>query len=300
MLSNREHRLLNQFANNNYGLYNKTLARKLGLHTSIFLGELISEYDYWQRREELTSDGFFYSTVENIKEATTLSDYQQRAVIQQLVDLGIIEQRISGMPAKRYFRIDDEKFYEILLEEDSSKETKEKILNNSRTSSKETKEQVLEELKTNNNNITITNNNNNNSNKSEEDLPFVNNKSNLKDISLEGKSKHIKKSHRDQCFEKTYEVVQDEELSQFINEYLEDTALWKQLTLKQWEFRLYTLIKNSNRNLDIAHQIVQQTWQRGYRDFYPVGSNQTNNPTYTQITRETITNNKPQVGDKIF
>ena len=49
-LTSRENKLLSQFANNNYGLYNKTLARKLGLHESIFLGEIISEYDYWSKK----------------------------------------------------------------------------------------------------------------------------------------------------------------------------------------------------------------------------------------------------------
>ena len=42
-LTSREQKLLAQFANNNYGLYNKTFARKIGLHESIFLGEIISE-----------------------------------------------------------------------------------------------------------------------------------------------------------------------------------------------------------------------------------------------------------------
>ena len=114
-LSIREKKLLTQFASNNYGLYNKTLAKKIGLHESIFLGEIISEYDYWNRMHSLTDDGYFYSTVENVMESTTLSDYQQRSISKHLVELKILDVKVAGMPAKRYFRINEEQFYAILL-----------------------------------------------------------------------------------------------------------------------------------------------------------------------------------------
>ena len=100
-LTSREKKLLSQFANNNYGLYNKTLAKKLGLHESIFLGEIISEHDYWENKGCLTDDGYFYSTVENVMEATTLSDYQQRSIIKHLTELNIINMKISGIVLKK-------------------------------------------------------------------------------------------------------------------------------------------------------------------------------------------------------
>jgi hypothetical protein len=49
----------------------------LGIDEAIILGELASEYEYWSRREEL-QDGYFYSTIENIEENTTLTEYKQR------------------------------------------------------------------------------------------------------------------------------------------------------------------------------------------------------------------------------
>lgn len=296
-LTPREQKLLSQFANNNYGLYNKTLARKLGLHESIFLGEIISEYDYWKKRNSLTEDGYFYSTVDNVQESTTLSDYQQRSIIKHLTDLHIIEVRISGMPAKRFFKIDLERFYDILLEEDCN-DDEDKNLTELTACSKESKEQDLNLVKTNNNNITITTNNNN-----IETVPFTNmsSKSNLLEEGKQSDNKPKKKSNKEQCLDTTYEVIQDPELAKYINSYLLDQQLYKSINSTQWKMRLENIIKYAQGSIDLAKEIVKQTWMRGYRDFYPVANTQTAaKPAYTAITRSEVTNEPPKVSADII
>ena len=290
-LNSREKKLLSQFASNNYGLYNKTLAKKIGLHESIFLGEIIAEYDYWVKRGCLTEDGYFYSTVENVMEATTLSDYQQRSIIKHLSELKIIDMKISGMPAKRYFKIDEEQFYTVLLDEEDSKNSTEL-----ETSSKESKEQDLNSVNANNNNTILTTNNNN-----IVTAPFITTavKSNLLE-DPEPVSKPRKKSNKDQCVDTTYEVIQDLELADYINSYLMDQQLYKSINATQWRMRLENIIKYAHGNRDLAKEIVKQTWKRGYRDFYPVATSQVNAPpAYTMINKSEIKNDTPKVNEDI-
>ena len=311
-LSIREKKLLTQFASNNYGLYNKTLAKKIGLHESIFLGEIISEYDYWNRMHSLTDDGYFYSTVENVMESTTLSDYQQRSIIKHLVELKILNVRVAGMPAKRYFRINEEQFYAMLLEDDkdsdnnsestSSKETCYKDLTELTTSSKESKEQDLNSVKTNNNNIPLTNKNNNIVLTA---TPFINNSGKVSNL-LENETKQLdtkpkKKSNLEQCTDLTFELISDSDLAEYVNNYLVDQKLYKSINVTQWKMRLEHLLQYAKGRTDLAKEIVKQTWARGYRDFYPVSENYVNTakPAYTAITRKEIKNDPPKIDDKI-
>lgn len=104
--------ILQFIATRNFIVVNKELMHALGLEEAILLGELCSEYDFWEKQGRL-EDGFFYSTVENIEENTTLSDYQQRKYLNKLCDLGIIEIKIKGMPAKRFIRICEEEVFKI-------------------------------------------------------------------------------------------------------------------------------------------------------------------------------------------
>lgn len=311
-ISIREKKLLTQFASNNYGLYNKTLAKKIGLHESIFLGEIISEYDYWNRMHSLTDDGYFYSTVENVMESTTLSDYQQRSIIKHLVELKILNVRVAGMPAKRYFKINEEQFYAILLEEDkdadnnpestSNKETCYKDLTELTTSSKESKEQDLNSVKTNNNNIPLTNKNNNIVLTA---TPFINNSGKVSNL-LENETKQLdtkpkKKSNLEQCTDLTFELISDSDLAEYVNNYLVDQKLYKSINVTQWKMRLEHLLQYAKGRTDLAKEIVKQTWARGYRDFYPVSENYVNTakPAYTAITRKEIKNDPPKIDDKI-
>lgn len=143
--------LVSLIASNNYIVVNKQLARAFGLEEAVILGELASEMEYWQQRGEL-KDGYFYSTIENVKESTTLSDKRQRSALNALKEAGIIDVKLAGLPAKRYIRINEKQLAQILL--NSSCE-------NSKASSAE-----MEELETpkqqGNNNKGNSNKNNNN------------------------------------------------------------------------------------------------------------------------------------------
>lgn len=106
--------LVSMIASNNYIVVNKQLARAFGLAEAVLLGELASEMEYWQQRGEL-KDGYFYSTIENVKDNTTLSDKKQRSALKTLKDAGIVDVKLAGLPAKRYIRINEKQLAQILL-----------------------------------------------------------------------------------------------------------------------------------------------------------------------------------------
>ena len=144
--------LVSMISSNNYIVVNKQIAKAFGLEEAVILGELASEMEYWQQRGEL-KDGYFYSTIENVKDNTTLSDKRQRSALTALKKAGIIDVKLAGMPAKRYIRINEHQLAPILLNNSGQ---------NGTTSSAKTDEQETPKQHTNNNNL---NNNKNNNNK---------------------------------------------------------------------------------------------------------------------------------------
>lgn len=143
--------LVSMIASNNYIVVNKTLAQTFGLEEAVMLGELASEMEYWQQRGEL-KDGFFYSTIENVKDATTLTDKRQRSALKALKAAGIIDVKLAGLPAKRYVRINEQQLATILLNNDRQ---------NGATSSAKMEELETPKRRTNNNNLKNNKNNNN-------------------------------------------------------------------------------------------------------------------------------------------
>ena len=138
--------VLKLIASNSWGVYNKEIAKKIGLEEAIILGELASEHDYWLKQNGLTADGYFYSTVENIENQTTLSEYRQRKAINTLKSLKLIDVQLKGLPAKRYIKINETEIEKLLIGVDANN-----INTQLRTSSVKSKELDPEKLQTNNN-----------------------------------------------------------------------------------------------------------------------------------------------------
>ena len=88
----------------NYIAVNRSLIKVFGLEGAVLIGELASEAKYWNDRDKL-EDGWFFSTIENVEEATGLSGYQQRKALSELTKAGVVETTQKGIPKKRYIRI---------------------------------------------------------------------------------------------------------------------------------------------------------------------------------------------------
>ena len=161
--------LMNLLSNSGYIIVNKEIIKKIGLHEAIIIGELCSEYTYWEKANKL-DNGYFFSTRENIEENTGLSAYQQREAFKRLAQMGIVLERLKGMPQQKWYSLDMEKLYDLLnkgtsfitsseeIKDQGIKKFDTKILKNLIINSKETEHLDVKKLDTNNNNNNKKNN----------------------------------------------------------------------------------------------------------------------------------------------
>lgn len=140
--------ILSLLASDNFITVNRTLIKEVGLDAAVILGELASEANYWKENGE-AEDGFFYSTVENIEEKTSLSKYQQAQAIEKLRAAQLIEVEKRGLPARRFIKINEENLLRVFDHKKSKNLTTggEKIeplevkkLDSNKTKEKKTKE----------------------------------------------------------------------------------------------------------------------------------------------------------------
>ena len=138
--------ILRLLASDGFLSVNKHIARIVGLDAAVLLAELASAHNYFESREQLTADGMFFETVEHIQENTTLTQYQQAKAVKILSDAGILETKKVGIPAKRYFFINEEAVLNIL----DYKKSKNLITGDEKTSSLDDKKLDCNNNKENN------------------------------------------------------------------------------------------------------------------------------------------------------
>ena len=85
---------------------NKELARRVGLKEAVLLADLISKEEYFIANG--MTDGWFFNTEANIEKDTTLTAYQQRKCLKTLKTHQLIEVKRKGIPAKQYFKINEQ------------------------------------------------------------------------------------------------------------------------------------------------------------------------------------------------
>jgi len=91
---------------------NKELARQVGLKEAVLLADLISKEEYFISKG--MTDGWFFNTEANIEADTTLNPYHQRKCLKTLKKYEIIQTKRMGIPAKQYFKINEEQVLQIL------------------------------------------------------------------------------------------------------------------------------------------------------------------------------------------
>ena len=101
-------KILERLNPTNTGSYNRPIAHALGLGAAVVYSALISKYEYYYKHNMLDEEGFFYSTIADLQESTSMGKCQQSNAIKVLTDAGLVEVCRRGMPAKRYFRVRDE------------------------------------------------------------------------------------------------------------------------------------------------------------------------------------------------
>ena len=93
-------------------ILNKKLAKQVGLNAAVLLADLISKEEYFIQHDNY--DGWFFNTEANIEEDTTLNAYNQRKCIKILKEKGFIKVKRKGIPAKQYFKINEEQVLQNL------------------------------------------------------------------------------------------------------------------------------------------------------------------------------------------
>lgn len=211
----------------NYIAVNRSLIKVFGLDGAVLIGELASEAKYWNERDKL-EDGWFFSTIENVEEATGLSGYQQRKALSELTKACVVETTQKGIPKKRYVRIH---FMELvnLVNDKSSK--------NFTTVGEETSPLESEKLDTNN----------------------------YKEQPREQKKERKKPSSFDAIIA---ERTDNERLREVIGEFIRmRSRIKKPLTNYALQMRLnklWRLGKTDDERIAIAEQSIAACWQ----DFY--------------------------------
>ena len=99
--------LASLLSSSSFIMTNKILIKAVGTDAAIILGELCSEYNYWEQRDELLNGKWFYSTRENIEDNTGLSEYRQRVAINKLIKIGLVETKKMGIPCKIYYKLNE-------------------------------------------------------------------------------------------------------------------------------------------------------------------------------------------------
>lgn len=138
--------IISLLASDNYIIFNKEIAKEYGIEVAIIIGELASEYKYYQKNNQLIEE-YFYSTIENVENNTTLSRYQQDKALNKLKELNLIDVKVKGIPPKRYVKFNLQIFTNQFVKNLQIKMQKTNKLN-------------CKKLTTNNNNINNNNNNN--------------------------------------------------------------------------------------------------------------------------------------------
>lgn len=103
---------------------NRALAKAIGLNEAILYGALLSKEGYYESCSRLDGNGMFYATAEDIEKTTALTARQQKLAIDNLISHKLIESKLKGVPAKKWFKINkDTSIVEALIqkgkEEDS-------------------------------------------------------------------------------------------------------------------------------------------------------------------------------------
>ena len=261
--------------NDGFIIYNKNLAKNIGVNEAILYSELLSRWNYFRQRGQLTEDGFFFNTVKDLEDGTALSDYQQRRALNSLKDKGLIEMEVRGIPAKRYFRIveDSELITSYLVSpelelEDRSQETKELELEKLEDRSQETKE--LESKKLDPNKTNKIRLENNTKIKEGGQVPpseiKTNSTSLTKQTSLLDK-KETKKQKKAREIGKMRDMIlaftTNQEVRRALTDYF-NFRVGRGLTPKQWELILSDLREYAGTSASLAIEKIEHALAGGY------------------------------------
>lgn len=104
-----------------YIMYNKTLARALGVNAAVMVGELCAWHQYAADAGTLEQRaGWFCLGRETIAHDTGLTAKQQRGALQTLAARNLVESRRMGVPARLFYRLHTAELSALFAEKETS------------------------------------------------------------------------------------------------------------------------------------------------------------------------------------
>tara|TARA_R100000664_G_C2756084_1_gene143894 strand:+ start:2020 stop:2760 length:741 start_codon:yes stop_codon:yes gene_type:complete len=110
--------MLNILSSTAYFTLNKHLVKFVGVESALVLSDLISKEDYFINNN-LIKDGYFFNTLDNIEQDTTLSAHKIRNALKRLKKVEFIEIKLKGIPAKTHIKIMHNKLLKFLTTSDA-------------------------------------------------------------------------------------------------------------------------------------------------------------------------------------
>lgn len=97
-----------------YWMVNKTIARVTSIEAALLLADLADKELYFNTRDEVDNEGYFFNTADNIQRDTTLTYHSQKKALKLLMGVGFVETKLKGVPAKLHFKIVENKILKFL------------------------------------------------------------------------------------------------------------------------------------------------------------------------------------------
>ena len=201
--------LASLLASSKYIIVNKDLIKILGLNEAVIIGELCSEYTYWENTNQLMDGEYFYSTRENIEKNTGINAHFQRIAMKNLEQKGIITLKKMGIPCKMYYKINENAVIEYLkmAKYPVVHEVNNKEYISCTTSNSPDEPQDVNNMNTNNNNIN-NKKNNNEEHTHAENSPLENKTEYAKQVTMtESESQDLVKSYGEQTAKQLIEQL---------------------------------------------------------------------------------------------
>lgn len=246
--------------------YNKTIAKEYGMYAAILLGVLCYKYDYWIEKGQLTEDGYFFVTQEDIEEETGLSEYMQREALKKLG--GIVSVSKRDMPKKNYYKID----YDLLLKvlTPCCEKYEHKRLKSLTSSDEKFEQQEVKDFNTTNKEITnkITNKDitNNVAKNDEYDTHHPIDESN--DV-LHRNVNYLADSKSAVMVRSQVRGAYPGELGEIIVKWYDAVGINRKITFKQIQEKLEQLQNDCNNDAKLVVEQIKNSYLNNYPAWYP-------------------------------
>ena len=100
---------IKQLTSSSYWVINKTLYKKLGIHSTLLLQHFIDlQYKIFDGNE-------FYQQQHRIQEELDFTEYQVKTSIKDLIDTGLLDVKRKGIPSKNYYCINENEIQKLML-----------------------------------------------------------------------------------------------------------------------------------------------------------------------------------------